>query len=122
MAGERKLTTTYEGELAGNELRIKTPRPPFMKESGFMEMTAQRTSEGAEHPPPRIDPPPLNPVKDNGLAKTPPMGWNSWNHFHLNIVDTVVRGIADAMVSNGMKAAGYIYVNIDDRWRGARDS
>jgi alpha-galactosidase len=121
MAGERKLTTTYEGDLVGNELRMKTPRPPYMKEGGFMEMTAQRTSEGAGLPPP-IEPPPLNPVKDNGLAKTPPMGWNSWNHFHGNIDDAAVRGIADAMVSSGMKTAGYIYVNIDDTWQGSRDA
>jgi alpha-galactosidase len=61
-------------------------------------------------------------VKYNGLAKTPPMGWNSWNKFHRNVDDKAVRGITDAMASNGMKDAGYIYVNIDDTWEGKRDA
>ena len=55
-------------------------------------------------------------------APTPPMGWNSWNHFHRNIDDKTVRAQADAMVSSGMRDAGYIYVNIDDTWEGERDS
>jgi alpha-galactosidase len=56
------------------------------------------------------------------LAQTPPMGWNSWNHFGCKITDAIVRAEADAMVSSGMKAAGYEYVNIDDCWEGKRDS
>jgi alpha-galactosidase len=55
-------------------------------------------------------------------APTPPMGWNSWNHFHRNIDDKTVRAQADAMVSSGMRDAGYIYVNIDDTWEGERDA
>jgi alpha-galactosidase len=56
------------------------------------------------------------------LVRTPPMGWNSWNHFACKVSDAIVRAQADAMVSSGMKAAGYEYVNIDDCWEGARDS
>jgi alpha-galactosidase len=56
------------------------------------------------------------------LAATPPMGWNSWNHFAGRIDDATVRAQADAMVSSGMKAAGYTYINIDDTWEGERDS
>ena len=56
------------------------------------------------------------------LAPTPPMGWNSWNTFGCNINDSTVRAIADAMASNGMKDAGYQYVNIDDCWQDHRDS
>lgn len=52
----------------------------------------------------------------NGLAKTPPMGWNSWNIFHENINEKQIKEIADAMVSTGMKDAGYIYLNLDDNW------
>jgi alpha-galactosidase len=59
------------------------------------------------------------PVASNGLAKTPPMGWNSWNKFRNQVSDKMVREIADAMVTSGMKAAGYVYVNIDDTWEGA---
>lgn len=53
---------------------------------------------------------------DNGLGLTPPMGWNDWNTFGCSVSDTLIRQIADAMVSSGMKAAGYQYVNIDDCW------
>ena len=57
------------------------------------------------------------------LAATPPMGWNSWNKFGGSITDTLVRAIADAMVSTGMQAAGYQYINIDDMWQAtARDA
>src|SRR3989442_594347 len=46
----------------------------------------------------------------------PPMGWNSWNKFHCDINEELIRETADAMVSSGLKAAGYQYVNIDDCW------
>ncbi len=55
-------------------------------------------------------------------AATPPMGWNSWNHFGDKVNDADVRAAANAMVSSGMRDAGYIYVNIDDTWEGQRDS
>ena len=48
------------------------------------------------------------------------MGWNSWNKFRNQVSDKMVREMADAMVSSGMKAAGYVYVNIDDTWESAR--
>ncbi len=53
---------------------------------------------------------------DNGLAKTPPMGWNSWNTFHCEVSAKLIESVADVMVSSGMKDAGYQYVNIDDCW------
>jgi alpha-galactosidase len=52
----------------------------------------------------------------NDLVKTPPMGWNSWNVFHENINEVQIKGIADAMVTTGMRDAGYIYLNLDDNW------
>ncbi|KAL5747016.1 hypothetical protein ACOSQ2_024313 [Xanthoceras sorbifolium] len=52
----------------------------------------------------------------NGLGLTPPMGWNSWNHFHCDIEEKLIREIADAMVSTGLAAVGYEYINIDDCW------
>jgi len=57
----------------------------------------------------------------NGLALTPPMGWNSWNKFACNVNEQTVRDTADAMVSSGMRDAGYQYVVIDDCWQGPRD-
>src|SRR5260370_13228370 len=59
---------------------------------------------------------------DNGLARTPPMGWNSWNHFGCDVSAQLIRETADAMSSNGMRDAGYQYVVIDDCWQVARDA
>jgi len=60
--------------------------------------------------------------KFNQLALTPPMGWNSWNKFACEINEAKIREVADAMVSSGMKDAGYEYIVIDDCWHGQRDS
>jgi alpha-galactosidase len=54
--------------------------------------------------------------KFDGLAPTPPMGWNSWNTFQTNISEKLVRETADEMVSTGMQAAGYNYIVLDDGW------
>lgn len=75
---------------------------------------------------------------DNGLGRTPQLGnhifkplqyhiiqgfifltflgWNSWNHWHCNVNETIIRNTIDAMVSTGLRDAGYIYVNVDDCW------
>ncbi|GAC1411741.1 MAG: hypothetical protein NVSMB53_07890 [Gemmatimonadaceae bacterium] len=58
---------------------------------------------------------------DNGLALTPPMGWNSWNHFGCNVSDSLIRQTADAMAASGMRDAGYRYLVIDDCWQVSRD-
>ncbi len=50
------------------------------------------------------------------LAKTPPMGWNSWNTFAQNINEEMIMQTADAMVETGLAALGYEYVVIDDCW------
>jgi alpha-galactosidase len=57
----------------------------------------------------------------NNLALTPPMGWNSWNHFAERADDKTIRDAADAMVASGLKDAGYTYINIDDTWEDKRD-
>jgi alpha-galactosidase len=59
---------------------------------------------------------------DNGLARTPPMGWNSWNHFGCNVSEQLIEQEADAIASSGMRDAGYRYVVIDDCWQTARDA
>jgi alpha-galactosidase len=89
---------------------------------GRDEVTAVAAAESEMNPPARIEPPAVRDLTGNGLARTPPMGWNSWNHFSERVDDKVVRGAADAMVSSGMAAAGYVYVNIDDTWEGGRDA
>jgi alpha-galactosidase len=59
---------------------------------------------------------------DPMLAATPPMGWNSWNHFAGRVTEADVKAAADALVSSGLRDKGYIYVNIDDTWQGKRDA
>jgi alpha-galactosidase len=56
------------------------------------------------------------------LGATPPMGWNTWNKFGCNLNEAIVKATADALVSSGMQAAGYEYVNLDDCWMKGRDS
>jgi alpha-galactosidase len=58
---------------------------------------------------------------DNGVALTPPMGWNSWNKFGCNVSEEMIKSMTDAMVTSGMKDAGYQYVVIDDCWQVSRD-
>ncbi|CAM9000469.1 unnamed protein product [Rhodiola kirilowii] len=52
----------------------------------------------------------------NGIGRTPPMGWNSWNRFGCNIDEEMIRQTADALVSSGLAKLGYQYVNLDDCW------
>src|SRR5579862_4917750 len=53
----------------------------------------------------------------------PPMGWSSWNSFSNTINSEIAMAQARAMASNGMKEAGYQYINIDEGWwRGERDA
>jgi len=60
-------------------------------------------------------------AQTQSMAVTPPMGWSTWNHFRHDISDALVRAQADAMVTSGMRDAGYVYVNIDGGWEGYRD-
>lgn len=62
-----------------------------------------------------------NSQKFDQLAKTPPMGWNSWNKYGCNVSEALIMQMADAMVSSGMKDAGYEYIVIDDCWQVSRD-
>ncbi|KAI9087958.1 hypothetical protein K1719_030288 [Acacia pycnantha] len=77
-------------------------------------LNASSSSHGA-----RLFDPSSSPTKysqSNGLALTPPMGWNSWNHFGCNINEDLIKQTADAMVSKGLSSLGYHYINIDDCW------
>ena len=55
------------------------------------------------------------------LNQPPVMGWSSWNTFDVHISEELINGQADAMVSQGLKDAGYNYINIDDGYFGLRD-
>ncbi len=109
--------TTYDGTVENGKITMTAQagtRPP-------VQGTLERSDPKAALPPEKLPLPELHDVRDNGLARTPPMGWNSWNLFAGKIDDATVRGIADAMVSSGMAKAGYVYINIDDTWEGPRD-
>ena len=59
---------------------------------------------------------------DNGEGVTPQMGWNSWNHYHCNINETVLRATADQFIALDLPKYGYKYVNVDDCWAASRDA
>src|SRR6266567_5683071 len=93
MDGKSERRVQYEGKLVGNELHVSTRRRPTDKPT---EMVAQLAPAGEGALPPRNPLPVLHKVADNGLARTPPMGWNSWNKFASRVDDATVRSIADA--------------------------
>jgi alpha-galactosidase len=115
--------TEYRGTLENGALTIIFPGYDGgpRREIVFHQVSTE-TPKPLPPPPAKISLPPAAPVPYNGLAKTPPMGWNSWNRFEGEVSDKLVRQIADAMVSSGMRDAGYIFVNIDDTWEDSRDA
>jgi alpha-galactosidase len=119
MDGASERRVKYEGKLVADELHLATRQRP---DSELVAMVAHRAPPGEGAYPARRPLPELHKVADNGLARTPPMGWNSWNKFRGRVDDAAVRAMADAMASNGMKEAGYQYVNIDDTWEAGRDA
>ena len=54
--------------------------------------------------------------KNEKLALTPPMGWNSWNTFETNINEDLIKGVVDSFIRDGLKDAGYTYIVLDDGW------
>ncbi|CAN5906316.1 hypothetical protein BH11GEM1_BH11GEM1_06150 [soil metagenome] len=124
--GANERRTTYEGRLVGDELHMVLRRrplaanapPPATPPRPPVELVAHHAPAGEGAIPSRIAIPARHTVPDNGIARSPAMGWNSWNKFAGRVDDASVRGMADAMASNGMKEAGYTYINIDDTWEG----
>jgi hypothetical protein len=136
--GGQVQKVTYNAEIDGGKMKLTMPPQQFGGRAG-------RGPAGAAPParPPQIfelarasskDPGPVpapaplvslpmpEPVQHQ-LARTPPMGWNSWNKFTNQVSDAMVREMADAIVTSGMRDAGYVYINIDDTWEGLhRDS
>jgi alpha-galactosidase len=107
-----------EGELVGNEIHLRASD----WDGKFHAHTAKKAAPHEGDPPAYIKPPGLRTLPSNGLAKTPPMGWNSWNKFSEHIDGKTIREMADALVSSGMRDAGYVYLIVDGGWEGQRDA
>jgi alpha-galactosidase len=108
---------TFDGTYEDGKLLLQT-----QGRNGVMKSVAEKVTKEATLPPAPLPLPELKDLPDNGLARTPPMGWNSWNKFAGRVDDAAVRGMADAIVSSGMSKAGYVYINIDDTWELGRDA
>jgi alpha-galactosidase len=144
LLGRSPEGTPVKGTLAGEAVHLTTvmpagaTRPPVVFDGTFhgdklslqsrngrgetLKGNAARVSKEAALPPAPLPLPAPRDLADNGLVRTPPMGWNSWNKFAGRITDADVRSMADAMVSSGMSKLGYLYINIDDTWELGRDS
>jgi alpha-galactosidase len=109
--------TVYDGVVEGDKFTTSLTSTGREPDQGVWE----RTTHDAIFPP-RPPLPAVRELPDNGLARTPPMGWNSWNKYHDRFDETVVRGTAAAMVSSGMRNAGYTYVVMDEGWTSERDA
>ncbi len=112
-----KRPIVFDGTVANGKLTLTTNN-----RDGAEHGVATQVSEEATQPPKPLPLPALHDLLDNGLVRTPPMGWNSWNKFANKVDDASVRTMADAMVSSGMSKAGYNYINIDDTWELGRDN
>ncbi|WP_263383329.1 glycoside hydrolase family 27 protein [Granulicella arctica] len=117
-AGRTRPPMIFDGTYQGDKLTLESKN----RRSEISKGDAVRTTKEAALPPAPLPLPVLRDLPDNGLVRTPPMGWNSWNKFAGRITDADVRTMADAMVSSGMSKAGYVYINIDDTWELGRDS
>jgi alpha-galactosidase len=116
----RGMETPLEATLAGDRLSVGVPggsspptvlRRPSAEEQRILDRLA----------PLKLPIPARKALPPNGLARTPPMGFSTWNHFQTSIDDQTIRDVGDALVATGMRDAGYVYVNVDDGWQGERD-
>lgn len=129
--GGEERPMKYSGKVEGDELVLNMQLPagfPLPPGGGAMpalrvkRMNAEAIAAREAARPKPMALPERRELPANGLALTPPMGWNSYNKFHTDITDAQVREIADALVASGMRDAGYRYLVIDDGWEGERDA
>jgi len=116
----RGMETPLEATLTADHLSITAPggtSPPAM----MRRPSAEELQVLERLAPKKLPIPSMKALPPNGLARTPPMGFSTWNHFQTAIDDRTIRDVADALVATGMRDAGYVHVNIDDGWQGDRD-
>ena len=111
-----KRFITYDATVNGD----KFPATRKDRDGELTSGTIERVPREEAHPA-RLPLPELRDLTDNGLARTPPMGWNSWNKYHDKFDDATVRAMADAMVSSGMSKVGYNTIVVDEGWSSYRD-
>ncbi len=118
------MDTPLDAKVDGDRLLVAAtdPRTGAAQIEPLRRATPEEIAELEKRVPSRLPLPAVRALPDNGLARTPPMGWSSWNHFQTQIDDATIRSIADALVATGMRDAGYVHVNIDDGWQGERDA
>jgi alpha-galactosidase len=97
----------YSGDVRANQMQLTLVDP----HAGSFRVIGVRMAADEPISPARLPLPELHVVRDNGLVRSPLMGWNSWNFFQDTIDDAVGRQIADALVASGMRDAGYVYIN-----------
>jgi alpha-galactosidase len=113
---DAKRVTVYDAVVEGDKFPATKKEPDEALVAGTLERVTRE-----EAFPDRLPLPELRDLPDNGLARTPPMGWNSWNRYHDKFDDATVRAMADAMVSSGMSKVGYNYIIVDEGWSSYRD-
>jgi alpha-galactosidase len=121
---DENSSDTFSVKVAGDRMtsipQTSADQPFALRRLSLAEANGIRARLAASRIKPKM--PVLVDLPANGLAGTPPMGWNSWNTFALKNDNTTVRQTADAIVASGLRDAGYRYVIIDDGWEGERDS
>jgi alpha-galactosidase len=109
-------TVTFDGVRTKDGFNVTGNTPNGDQANGTLERVTRE-----EAFPARLPLPDLRDLPDNGLVRTPPMGWNSWNKYHDHFDDATVRQMADAMVASGMDKVGYTYIIVDEGWSSYRD-
>ncbi|HEX4083795.1 MAG TPA: putative Ig domain-containing protein [Chthoniobacteraceae bacterium] len=115
VTGERPISLQARGLPAG--LRLDPDKGEISGTAGlsgtYEVILTARNAKGAATAPLRI-------VLGSEIALTPPMGWNSWNHFGRDVTQEEVKAAGDAMISSGLIDHGWTYINVDDGWQGSR--
>ena len=105
-----------------NVLDPAMKKVPFGWKGTYRPFVARRMADGAGRYPAAQALPALAELPSNGLARTPPMIWGAWYTFTTTITDELIREMARAMVSTGMREAGYRILNMEVGWPGQRDA
>ena len=114
----RRQPASYDAPaVKGDKFAVHGTNPNGEMADGFFERVTRE-----EMYPARLPLPELRQLPDTGLVRTPPMGWNSWNHYHDHFDDAIVRQTADALVASGMDKVGYKYIIVDEGWASGRDA